>query len=210
MESDDETVRNPPTWGPDMEGGVDFRYYLTEAVLWSFTRVDLPLPMQAASLVMALQGGARECVQNVTAENLFYGGTFRGRWVDPVSYVLLTVHYHYASTRSESVLVLAELWNFACIQGETVHSLISRFNRVRCRASRVEDWHMSYEGLSIKLLSVLGVSRHMCEEILTASGNRLPTTENEFMAFTDLLQSNDRAGPLSWVHRNGMPRRAES
>ena len=96
--SRDYSFRLPPAWDPAYENTYSFRAYMTDLSMWVLL-TDLQPQQQAASIVMRLQGSAREFARMITPQELMNGGLHNGVMVDPVTYVIAGLHTRFSRSR---------------------------------------------------------------------------------------------------------------
>ena len=128
--------RIPPSWGPEREYGAvpyRFRAFCVDLRLWSIL-TDLDPRQQAAAVVLRLTGQAREAARTLTPEEMQHGGIVRGRFVDPISYIMTGLSSRYSQLGDESRLAaMMEFQAFQRYQGENIDALLDRFDLVRRR-----------------------------------------------------------------------------
>ena len=127
----DFNYRIPPGWSPEHDHIYSFRAYMTDIGIWIML-TDLQPYQQAAAIVMRLGGAAREYCRMITPQELMQGGQIAGQAVDPVTYVLGTLHQRFSQLEEESRMVaMTEMLAFARKPNEPANSLLARYDTVR-------------------------------------------------------------------------------
>ena len=109
------------------------------------------------------------------------GGILNGDQVDPVTFVIGSLHARFAPLEEESRLqCMTEMWAFARRHGEGINALLSRYEQVRARAANEGQFVMSIEGCSLQLLRAVGIRPQHLYTLLQPFEGQLPRTEQEF------------------------------
>ena len=104
-----------------------------------------------------------------------------GVQLDPVSYLLHGLSARFGPLDEESRLrATQDLLSFSRRQGETVDTLISRFELVRSRARNEGGGVLSVETAALILLRACGVSSDQFQTLTQPFGLRLPNSDAEF------------------------------
>ena len=104
--------RVPPAWSPE-DQNYSFRAFMTDISLWIML-TDLQPHQQCAAIVMRLGGGAREMARMITPQEMMNGGILNGVAVDPVTYLLGSLHAKFSALEEESRLTaMTEMLAFA-------------------------------------------------------------------------------------------------
>ncbi|CAE7876313.1 NPF8.5, partial [Symbiodinium necroappetens] len=139
------SLRLPPRWDPSMEGSMPFRSWMQDLMLWTIC-TDLNPAQQCAAIISQLGGAARELARTLTPAEVYQGGIINGQQLDPVSFLLHGLQVRFAPLDEENRLRAAQdLLSFSRRSGESVDTLISRFEITRQRArdeggGAVDDW----------------------------------------------------------------------
>ncbi len=175
------TYRVPPAWSPENENHYSFRAYMTDLAFWIIL-TDLHPHQQAAAIITRLGGSARELARMITPQELIHGGvTSNGQQVDPVTYLLTSLHERYAQLEEESRLtVMNDMINFQRNPGESINSLLTRYETVRMRAAVEGQFVMSIEGNALQLLRVCGVSPTQMTMFLQPFNGQMPQNPAQF------------------------------
>ena len=111
--------RAPPSWDPANERTYSFRAWLTDISLWTVVS-DLSPQQQAASIVLTLEGAAREHARSLAPAQLLQGGILNNQQVDPVTFLLAGLHERWGAVEEESRLAaMTEFLAFSRNPGET-------------------------------------------------------------------------------------------
>ena len=174
------SLRLPPRWEPGMENTLPFRVWLQDLMLWTIG-TDLQPHQQCAAIIQQLGGAARELARSLSPAEVYQGGIVNGVQLDPVSYLLHGLSARFGPLDEESRLrATQDLLSFTRRQGETVDTLISRFELVRARARNEGGGMVSIETASLILLRACGVSSEQFQTLTQPFGLRLPNTDAEF------------------------------
>ena len=173
-------LRLPPRWEPSMEGSLPFRTWMQDLMLWTIC-TDLNPAQQCAAIISQLGGAARDLARTLTPAEVYQGGIINGVQLDPVSFLLHGLQARFAPLDEETRLRAAQdLLSFNRRQGETVDTLISRFEITRQRARAEGGGAVSLETASLLLLRACGVSAEQFQALTQPFGYRLPENEAEF------------------------------
>ena len=75
------------------------------------------------------------------------GGVINGQQLDPVTFLLTSLHNRFSALEEESRLqAMTEMLAFQRRQGEHINSLLARYDTVRQRAAVEGQFTMSIEG----------------------------------------------------------------
>ena len=174
------SLRLPPRWDPSMEGSLPFRNWMQDLMLWTIC-TDLNPAQQCAAITSQLGGAARDLARTLTPIEVYQGGIINGQQLDPVSFLLHGLQVRFAPLDEENRLRAAQdLLSFSRRSGESVDTLISRFEITRQRARDEGGGAISLETASLLLLRACGVSAEQFQSLTQPFGYRLPTTELEF------------------------------
>ena len=141
--------RIPPAWSPENDQSYSFRAYMTDISLWIML-TDLQPHQQCAAIIMRLGGSAREMARMITPQEMTTGGVLNGIAVDPVTYLLGSLHAKYSQLEEESRLfAMTKMLAFVRRHGESINSVLARYEVVRQRAAIEGQFVMSSEGCSL-------------------------------------------------------------
>jgi len=190
----DFNYRIPPAWSPENENHYSFRAYMTDISLWIML-TDLQPHQQCAAIIMRLGGAAREMARMITPQEMAMGGMVNGIAVDPVTYLLGSLHARFAALEEESRLTsMTEMLAFARRPGETINALLARYETVRQRAAIEGQFVMSIEGCSLQVLRACNIQSQHLFTLLQPFGGRLPQNDNQFR---DMCTQLRRYGHIS-------------
>ena len=174
------SLRLPPRWEPGLESSLPFRVWMQDLMLWTIG-TDLQPHQQCAAIIQQLGGAARELARNLSPAEVYHGGIVNGVQLDPVSYLLHGLSARFGPLDEESRLrATQDLLSFSRRQGETVDTLISRFELVRSRARNEGGGVLSVETAALILLRACGVSSDQFQTLTQPFGLRLPNNDAEF------------------------------
>ena len=180
--------RLPPRWDPSMEGALPFRTWMQDVMLWTIC-TDMQPPQQCAAIISQLGGQARELARTLSPAEVFGGGIINGVQLDPVSFLMHGLSTRFGPLDEENRLQAAQaLLTFARRQGETIDTLISRFEITRARAAAEGGGALSLETSALTLLRACGVSSEQFQALTQPFGLRLPNTEAKFNAMCHHLR----------------------
>ena len=129
---------------------------------------------------MRLQGTAREFARMISPQEIVAGGFRGGVLLDPVTYLLGALQARFANLEEETRLTsMTEMLAFSRRQGETINSLLARYEVVRQRAANEGRFVMSIEGCSLQILRAAGVHSTQLTLLMHQFGGRLPNNEAE-------------------------------
>eukprot|EP00974_Lingulodinium_polyedra_P129193 11209158-Lingulodinium_polyedra.AAC.1 len=107
---------------------------------------DLQPHQQCAAIVMRLGGAAREMARMISPQEMMNGGLMNGVQVDPVKYLLGSLHARFSALEEESRLAcVLELLAFSRRPGENINDLLARCDTVRQRAALEGQFATSVE-----------------------------------------------------------------
>ena len=186
--SRDFNYRIPPYWTPEFEQNYSFRAYMTDISSWILL-TDLQPHQQAAAIVMRLGGAARELARMISPQEMMIGGMLQGQAVDPVTYLLGSLHARFSALEEESRLqAMTEMLAFSRRNGETINSLLARYDTVRQRAATEGQFVMSVEGCSLQILRAIGIQHQHLFHLLQPFQGNLPTNDAQFQQLLTQLR----------------------
>ena len=164
----------------EREREYSFRAWMADLALWTMV-TDLAPHQQAASILLALKGAAREHARSYTPQQLRQGGIVGNQHVDPVTFILAGLHARWAPLEEESRLAATtELLAFCRNPGGTVNSVLARYEVCRQRAAIEGQFAMPMQGQMLQLLIALGTTPSQMVQLLQPTGGQLPTNEADF------------------------------
>jgi hypothetical protein len=129
------SYRVPPSWSPESDHSYSFRAFMTDIALWVML-TDLQPHQQCAAIITRLGGNAREVARMISPQEIMQGGVRNGIQLDPVSYLSAALQDRFAALGEETRLQsMTEMLEFARRPGESINSLLSRYEIVRLRAA---------------------------------------------------------------------------
>ena len=181
-------LRLPPRWEPSLEGTTPFRTWVQDLMLWTIA-TDMTPPQQCAAIISQLGGAARDLARTLTPAEVYQGGIINGQHLDPVSFLLHGLHSRVAPLDDESRLrATQDLLSFTRRTGETVDTLVSRFEITRRRAQDEGGGNMPVETSALLLLRACNVSPEQFQSLTQPFGLRLPSTEAELSQMVHSLR----------------------
>ena len=191
--------RIPPSWSPENDQSYSFRAFMTDISLWIML-TDLQPHQQCAAIIMRLGGSAREMARMITPQEMMNGGMLNGAMVDPVTYLLGALHARFSALEEESRLTaMTEMLAFSRRHGETINSLLARYQVVRQRAAVEGQFVMSVEGCALQLPSSLWYSS--TAPIHTTSAIQWPASTNRCT-----IRATKCPTQTFWTHLRKCPR----
>ena len=192
--SRDFNYRTPPFWNPEQESSYSFRAYMTDISIWIML-TDLAPHQQCAAILTRLGGAARELARTISPQEIMNGGVINGQQLDPVTFLLTSLHNRFSALEEESRLqAMTEMLAFQRRQGEYINSLLARYDTVRQRAAVEGQFTMSIEGCSIQLLRAVGIGHQHLPLLLQPFNGQLPQNEQQF---NNLMTQLRRYGHVS-------------
>ena len=188
--SRDFNYRIPPSWSPENESNYSFRAYMTDISIWIML-TDLQPHQQCAAIVMRLGGAAREMSRMLSPQEMTHGGTLEpgGDRVDPVTYLLGSLHSRFSALEEESRLTsMTEMLAFSRRPGEGINALLARYETVRQRAALEGQFTMSVEGCALQILRACGISSQHLFTLLQPYGGQLPRNDAQFNSLCQQLR----------------------
>ena len=180
--------RIPPTWSPETDHTYSFRAYMTDIALWVML-TDLQPHQQCAAIIMRLGGSAREMARTISPQEMMEGGFRNGVAMDPVTYLLSSLHARFAALEEETRLnSMTEMLAFGRRSGESINALLARYEIVRQRAATEGNFVMSVEGCALQLLRACNIQPQHLMILLQPFGGKLPSTDAEFNALATQLR----------------------
>eukprot|EP00971_Amphidinium_carterae_P338939 6476497-Amphidinium_carterae.1 len=129
-------LRDPPPYSPGNEEERPFRAWIQDLTLW-LLHSELEPPQQTAAIVAQLGGTARLLARELTPQELMHGGVVNGQHLDPVSYLVHALTARFAPLEDETRLrSTSALLGFTRNRGESIDSVLTRFELVRMRAQQ--------------------------------------------------------------------------
>ena len=184
-------VRMPPYYDPD-DRSTSFRAYVTDLMHWVMM-TDLAPHQQATAIISRLGGTARDMGRTLSPDELFNGGNVNGEHLDPVTYIISGLHRNFAQLDEETRLAaMTEFLAFARRQGESISSVLARYELVRNRARNEGNFDMNVEGNALQLLRATHTSETHMIEFLRPFGGRLPATEVELQQLMTTMRRTYR------------------
>ena len=190
----DFNYRIPPAWSPENENNYSFRAYMTDIAIWVML-TDLQFHQQCAAIVMRRGGSARELARMISPQEMMNGGMQNGAMLDTVSFLLSALHARFMALEEESRLTaMTEMLAFARRPGESINSLLARYDAVRNRAATEGQFVMSVEGCALQILRSVGIGAQHLFTLLQPFQGQLPRDEAQY---TQLITQLRRYGHIS-------------
>ena len=188
MNSDTFQLRQAPYWNPDDPNGLTFRAWVTDLMQWTMM-TDLAPHAQAASVASRLGGTARELVRTLDPDEYFNGGMINGVFHDPVTYIVTGLHQHYAPLEEETRLAaMTEFMAFSRRHGESMNSMLARYDLVRNRARVEGNFTFGVEGCALQLMRAINATPEQMTEYCREFNGVFPTTEEQFTQLKQLIR----------------------
>ena len=103
------TIRDPPTWSPEMESRYPFRDWVRDVFLWTQATTLTSEQQMVAAIILRLGGAARQMANQMTPDELQNGS----QGVGPVQLLINGLSDNFAPFGEESALrSISELTNF--------------------------------------------------------------------------------------------------
>jgi hypothetical protein len=148
---------------------------------------------QASAIVSRLGGTARDMGRTLTPDEMFNGGIVNGERLDPVTYIVAGLHRNFAQLDEETRLAaMTEFLAFQRRSGESISSVLARYDLVRNRARQEGNFDMNVEGNALQLLRATHTTETQMIEFLRPFNNVLPTTEEQLRTLIDNMRRTYR------------------
>eukprot|EP00435_Cladocopium_sp_Y103_P048882 s594_g14.t1 len=184
------TLKCPPSWCVERNHIYTLRAWISDLVLWA-SATELDAARHGPIAALQVQGSAKELIRELTPQQLQHGD------VDPVTgqqltglMLLVTVlARRYAPLEAENTTKsIAEFLAFRRQPGETIDSLLVRFDILRNRAQNRAGFAVNLTGLTWLLLQSLGLSAESWDRLLAPLGGQMPQTDFEFGALMERIR----------------------
>ena len=179
------TIRDPPSWSPELEARYPFRDWVRDVYLWTQATTLTSEQQMVAAIILRLGGAARQMANQMTPDELQNGGN----GVGPVQLLINGLSENFAPFGEEASLrSISELTNFHRQPGEAIDALISRFTVVRHHAANSANFRMDVPGYATIIFRACGVTPEQMLQSLQPLQGRMPTTDAEFNAVCSYLR----------------------
>ena len=188
------STRNPPTWAPEIEAQYPFRHWVTDVVTWCMS-TDVDEQRKGPQIELALGGVARDLVREIPLQVKINGATVDlgdgngPQQLTGAAFILHGLAQHYMPLEEESNLrSLADLHGFVRLPGETVDTVLTRFEvivqRARTRARiPLQNTHAAW-----MLMLALRIPTEYWVHLLTPFRGALPTSDAEYRQFIEYVR----------------------
>ena len=179
------SIRDPPSWSPELESRYPFRDWVRDVYLWTQATTLGSEQQMVAAIILRLGGAARQMANQMTPDELQNGGN----GVGPVQLLINGLSENFAPFGEEASLrSISELTNFHRQPGEAIDALISRFTVVRHHAANSANFRMDVPGYATIIFRACGVTPEQMLQALQPLQGRMPTTDAEFNSVCSYLR----------------------
>ena len=183
-------MRNPPSWGPEMESRYPFRHWSRDVMVWSVLNSDLDSRRKCAAVILQLRGGAQELVRGLPPHAILQGGLINDVAVDPMTFLMHSLSERYSQLGEETRLeAITDIMNFRREGNERIDTLITRFDIVRQRANQQGALALPIQGLVWLLLRACGVDDTQLMSLLQPFGGLFPRDAPQYAQLCILLRA---------------------
>ena len=184
------TLKCPPSWCVERNHVYTLRSWISDLVLWA-SATELEPNRHGPIAALQVQGSAKELIRELTPQQLQHGD------IDPVTGQQLTVLMllvivlarRYAPLEAENTTKsIAEFLSFRRQPGETIDSLLVRFDILRNRAQNRAGFAVNLTGLTWLLLQSLGLGVEAWDRLLAPLGGQMPQNDAEFGALCERIR----------------------
>ena len=173
------TLKVPPAWSIERADHYSLRSWVSDLILWS-SATDLEPQRLGPIAALQVNGSARDLVRELTPEQLAHGiqDAQTGQHITGLMVLVRTLIQRYAPLENEvSTRAVSEFLQFARIPGETVDSLLVRFDVLRNRAAQRGGLGLNATGLSWILFRALNLPPELMDRLLGPNNGQLPQNE---------------------------------
>jgi hypothetical protein len=196
----DFDYRVPPSWSLGNDTSHRSRELITDISLWIMV-TDVQPHQQCAAIITRFGGAAREMVRMISPQEKLQGGIRNGVQLDPVAYLFASLQDRFAALDVEARLAcMSEMVAFSRRLGESISTLLARYEIVRQRAGTEGQSVMSVEGCSLQLPRACSIRPQQLTLLLQPLGGSMLTNDAEFNMLCIQLRRHGRV--TGGVHGN--------
>eukprot|EP00435_Cladocopium_sp_Y103_P042293 s661_g11.t1 len=174
------TLKVPPSWCVERNHLYSLRSWISGLILWA-SASDLDPIRHGPVAALQVQGTAKELIRELTPQQLQHGDIDPQTGAQYAGLMLLVnvLARRYAPLEAENTTKsISEFLSFKRLPGETIDSVLVRFDILRNRAQARAGFAVNWTGLSWLLLQSLGLNAEMWDRLLAPTGGLMP--QNEF------------------------------
>ena len=174
------TLKVPPSWCVERNHLYTLRAWISDLILWA-SASDLDPIRHGPVAALQVQGTAKELIRELTPQQLQHGDVDPQTGAHYTGLMLLVnvLARRYAPLEAENTTKsISEFLSFKRMPGETIDSVLVRFDILRNRAQARAGFAVNLTGLSWLLLQSLGLNAEMWDRLLAPIGGLMP--QNEF------------------------------
>ena len=189
------TLKVPPAWSVERSEHYSLRAWVSDLILWS-TATDLEAHRLGPIAALQVNGSARELVRELTPDQLANGvqDPQNGQHITGLMLLVRTLIQRYAPLDNEiSTKAVSEFLQFARMPGESVDSVLVRFDVLRNRAAQRGGLGLNHTGLSWILFRALNLPPELMDRALSPFNGQLPQNEAQLV---ELMSRIRRQGHL--------------
>ena len=183
------TMKTPPAWGPERANVYPFSQYVKDVMLWSIA-TDMDIMRQGPAVAMQMTGAAKLRVSQILEMDNGLLMLQRGNGeMTGLMLLLQNIGDKFAPLEVElSTRAMHDMMSFRRNPGESIDTLLTRFEMVRTRAMTRGGMAMTYEGLTWILMRSVGLNADQWDRSLDQLQGRMPNNEYEFNMVCERLR----------------------
>ena len=173
------TLKVPPSWCIERNHVYSLRSWISDLILWA-SASDLDPIRHGPVAALQVQGTAKELVRELTPQQLQQGDIDpqTGQHYTGLMLLVNVLARRYAPLEAENTTKsISEFLSFKRLPGETIDSVLVRFDILRNRAQARAGFAVNWTGLSWLLLQSLGLNAEMWDRLLAPTGGLMPQNE---------------------------------
>ena len=176
------TLKVPPSWCVERNHVYSLRAWISDLILWA-SASDLDPVRHGPVAALQVQGTAKELIRELTPQQLQHGDIdpMTGQQLTGLMLLVTVLARRYAPLEAENTTKsIAEFLAFRRQPGETIDSLLVRFDILRNRAHARAGFAINLTGLTWLLLQSLGLGAEQWDRLLAPMGGQMPQNDAEF------------------------------
>ena len=184
------TLKCPPSWCVERNHVYTLRSWISDWVLWA-SATELDPARHGPIAALQVQGSAKELIRELTPQQLQHGDIdpMTGQQLTGLMLLVTVLACRYAPLEAENTTKsIAEFLSFRRQPGETIDSLLVRFDILRNRAQNRAGFAVNLTGLTWLLLQSLGLGVEAWDRLLAPLGGQMPQNDVEFGALCERIR----------------------
>ena len=183
-------LKCPPSWCVERNHVYTLRSWISDLVLWA-SATELDPARHGPIAALQVQGSAKELIRELTPQQLQHGDIdpMTGQQLTGLMLLVTVLARRYAPLEAENTTKsIAEFLSFRRQPGETIDSLLVRFDILRNRAQNRAGFAVNLTGLTWLLLQSLGLGVEAWDRLLAPLGGQMPQNDVEFGALCERIR----------------------